>query len=322
MAAISQSVVNALINQTDETKRWRPTPNFKNVENTRSEPQYETFADDSKELTRQGVRALKGWITNGSQPGAASPKMKKKIESGRAIQVGIYYVHLDGSITGKVDDASTCQDIKCSGSMDNTGYDCDFTLASVTLKFIFVPIYDSTGAKNYFERTDGTKIYPIAINQETLFANLMPATDSTKVKLEVTFEISSQEKDENLVTVPCSELGGAYLTTITGLHDVCAVLSGISDTGATVKLSTDFGTAVTGLVAADFTSIDTGATSKIYNQTQDSDVSLTVTETATAGTYTLTWAAQDPDDELIIFGSVVGKDFTCASETPIVIPGS
>jgi len=325
MTAISKAVVTALINNDDPTKRWYPWPNMLNVENTRPEPEYETFNNNSKQLTQQNIRTVKGLITNAGQLGAASPKMKGKIESSQCGDIGVYYVGVNGSITGKVSPDSECVGCGCGVIMDNSGYQCDLTLASVTQRFIAVPIYDSEGALNYFERADGTKIYPVKLNQATVFANVVPAIDKAVNKLELSFDFDSFEQDQFLVTVPCSEVGGSYLTTITGLIDICGDVSDIAVTGFTIELKSDFGVLLEGITAANFYDANPaslGVPNKIYNKTQDTSITITSVTESSDGVYDVVIPAQTPGDILIIYIFKEGYDTTCVYDNPVVVAAS
>lgn len=319
--AITKEIINGLINQADPTKRIYPYPAHENAENVRSDPEYFTFNSNRKVKVQDGVRNFKAMITELAGKGAVSPNMIKAIESGQCAELGYFIIGINGDLTGTNGGDEGCSTCGCGKTLENTGFNC-VTIQSYAYKLIEVPIYDSTGAKNYLTREDGTKVYPIKIASATLNANYIPAKEKEPAMIAVSFDFDASEKDSNLVTVPCSELGGTYLLTVSGLHNVCAKISNITTTGATVTLKTDYGIPVEGMVAADFISSDSGATSSIFNDTDDADVAISGSDESAPGVYDLTWTAQDPEDELIPYGTLTGFDFTCASGTPIVIPTS
>lgn len=129
--------------------------------------------------------------------------------------------------------------------------------------------------------------------------------------------------DENIALF---DVEGTDLRTLSveGLYNVYSEISGISTTGATVKLFLEDSQVgkrypVTGLVSTDFVSAVGGATGKIYNQTDALDVTVTATETATPGTYTLAWAAQTVTDVLVPFAKKNRYDFTPLKTNTITI---
>lgn len=319
MPPITKGTFTQLINEADASKRFFPYPAFENVENVRAEPEYFTFNSNRKVRVQPGVRTFTGMITEIAGIGAVAPKMIGKIESGRCAEMGYYIVGVNGDLTGTNGGDEGCSTCGCGLSLDNTGFDC-VPIQSVAYKLIAVPLYDSNGVQNKITRADGTNVYPIKIASATLNVIYIPAKDKEPAMLAVSFDFDVSEKDENLVTIPCSELGGTYLLTISGLHDVCGVVSEIEDNGCVLELKTDFGIPKTGLVAADFVSAKAGETAKIYNKTQDTDITVTVSETTTPGTYELSWTSQSPEDELILFAKDEGFDFTCLKETEVVIP--
>ncbi len=86
----------ALINQTDRTKRWMPTPKVKNVENVRAESLMESFNDGSKEFIEPGIRNIKSLFTGAE----ASPQFAGKINSHRGSQKSFYGIDKAGNLVG------------------------------------------------------------------------------------------------------------------------------------------------------------------------------------------------------------------------------
>lgn len=173
---------------------------------------------------------------------------------------------------------------------------------------------------------DGLNIYPTAIDSGSIVAKYVEATDTTNPHIEVSWNYSQQEKDQNLAMIACSELGDVDLLTLRGLLDVTSVLTNITDTTVTITLITNAGTPLSpvkakGLVITDFVSSDSGATSKIYNSTTDADITITSVTESPAGSYNITVAsAQSEGDELIPMASKDGYDFSALADNPWEIP--
>ena len=68
-SVLNQAFFDALINQVDESKRWRPFPLMKNIEDVRAEATFFEFDDNSKEFVHEGSREFKGLIPTTSGKG-------------------------------------------------------------------------------------------------------------------------------------------------------------------------------------------------------------------------------------------------------------
>lgn len=173
---------------------------------------------------------------------------------------------------------------------------------------------------------DGTKLYPVRLDSESVSAQYIRATDTTVQALQLTFNFHPDESDSCLRIVLDSEMGDADLLTLKGLVNVYATFSSVTATGAHVKLYTEYGTIVNpntvkGLVTADFVSAATGTASKVRNQTSGTDVTVTATESTTSpGTYTLAWASQTTGNKIAIDCKKDGFDFTAVAAAPITMP--
>jgi hypothetical protein len=175
---------------------------------------------------------------------------------------------------------------------------------------------------------DGTKLYPIRIDQESLSIQFMGATDTTTQKLQVNFNFHPDESDSCLRMIAQTEMDDANLLTLKGLVDVYATYSSITTAGFTVKLSTDYGTPLTpvlvkGMTAPDFISSVGGATSKVRRTNNTpADVAVTVVESTTIpGQYAVTFGvAQTSLDEIQVLLKHNGYDFTDMLTDTIAIP--
>lgn len=169
--------------------------------------------------------------------------------------------------------------------------------------------------RNLIGSYDGTDLYPIQVENETMYAMLVKATDTTAQKIALSFEFSAEEKDEDLRIVTETE-AGTNLLNLSGLLDVNAAITGTSTTGFVATLTLDYGTfkspiSVVGWVKADFT---------LYNDTDGAPVSLTsatVTENPD-GTYTFaSLPAQTQYDVLTLSATKTGYEFP---DTTVTIP--
>jgi hypothetical protein len=173
---------------------------------------------------------------------------------------------------------------------------------------------------------DKTKMYPIRLDSESIAAMFVNATDTTIQAIRLMFNFHPDEQDSCIGMITATELTDAKPLLMKGLLDVYSTVSGISTTGATVELYTDYGSAITpvrvkGLVTADFVSSVGGATSKVRNSTDAADIAVTVTEGTgdNAGIYTLAWVAQTVSDVIIVKPLKNGFDFTEVTDSTITI---
>lgn len=158
-----------------------------------------------------------------------------------------------------------------------------------------------------------TKLAPIEAESDTIYAVMQKTIDGDVRQIKFGYDVATSEQDSQMWMVKAADIG-VNLNDLRGLIDVTPEYSNITATTLTVKLVTDGGDAlnpvlVKGLVTADFVSADGGATSRIYNATDDSDVTVTVVESP-AGSYTLTFLAQTAGDILVIKPLKNGFDFT------------
>jgi hypothetical protein len=171
--------------------------------------------------------------------------------------------------------------------------------------------------------SSATKFTGIEIESDTLNAILVKSQDKTIQKLKLNFNIAIGENDADLRMIQRSEL--AYdLSSARALIDVTSVITNISVDGFTVKLVTNGGTPITpvlckGLVTADFVSSVTAATSKVRNETDGADVTVTVVESP-LGVYEVTYSvAQTVGDIIILKPLKAGYDFSAVEAATITV---
>lgn len=90
-----QSWMTALLNNTDLSLRFFPTPELKNITTDKDDPEYEKFEDGSSIYIREGIRTFKAILPN------CPPMLKKKFESIRCNQVGAYLIDIEGNVIGR-----------------------------------------------------------------------------------------------------------------------------------------------------------------------------------------------------------------------------
>lgn len=270
---LNQAYFDAMINHADPTKRWYPTPAFKNINDVRGENKSFEFDDQTTEFLAEGARRFEGMIPGISGSGANSAQMKSIIESVRCGDYSVYAVTVKNQLAGNLS-------------------------------------------------SDGLGIEGVEIDEQSISAMFVKKTNTTPQHLLTSFNWSQITGDDRLRVIDCGEVGGANLMALRGLFEVCYDLLEITTTTLKLRLRTLFGTeknpiTVDGLVAADFVSSDSGATSKIFNETDNADVSITGVTENPDGTYELTFAAQDAGDILIPFAKKTGYDFTCMKDSPV-----
>lgn len=277
---LNKAYFDSMVNHADPTKRWYPMPKIKEVSNKRAEPNYWEFSDQSKQFLFEGARNFTALITSESGSGATAPAMKKQIESARCSDgMSVFIFSVSRQILGKNSD-------------------------------------------------DNLSIEPIQIDEQSIYAGFMFSSqvDKKNQHLALSFNFAATEKDDNLVWIACSELEGYDILLMKALLDICYELVDQTVTTLKIKLVTKeiFGSAINpftadGLVVGDFVSSDSGTASRIYNATDDSDVTITGVVESPDGTYELTFSAQTWGDALVPYASKTGYDFTCMKENPVEV---
>jgi hypothetical protein len=147
-------------------------------------------------------------------------------------------------------------------------------------------------------------LYPIAVDAATFYAKPVFTTDTTIQKIMLQGQWDVLQKDDDLRMISASSISAANIVNLKGLMNVYTTIVSTSTTTMVLDLYAKVGNIVTnypieGLVTADFVSSDTGSTSKMYNITDASDVTVTAAESTTIdGRYTLTYTAQTVADVL------------------------
>lgn len=187
-----------------------------------------------------------------------------------------------------------------------------------------VYLIDRVGSIYGMISSDGTQLFPMRLESESISAQMVWPTDTTVQKLQIKFDFHNEESDSCIRQVLKTEMDNADLLTVNGLVDVFATYSDISTTGFTVALYTGYGTVlnpvvVPGLVAADFISSDDAATSRLYNETDNANVTITGVTENPDGTYALTFAAQTVADIIVVKPKKNGYDFAAVEASKVTI---
>lgn len=142
---------------------------------------------------------------------------------------------------------------------------------------------------------DGASLYPIRVNNYSWDPMLIKANPSAVGKVQLKFEYSQLEKDENLRTISEDEITADVLNA-EGLLPVKGSVSGISTTGFVAALTVDYDVflsaskeVVPAWVVGDFA---------LQNKTTNSAVTITSVTEAPEGTYTFVIPAQSSADVL------------------------
>lgn len=173
---------------------------------------------------------------------------------------------------------------------------------------------------------DGETLYPIQIDSGSFYATFMEATpNENNAYIKIGFDFAQNEPDQNLRMIPCSSMS-YNIQNLRGLINVCATFTDPTETGVVVTLVTEWGdplnpTLDQGLVAADFA---------WKNVTQgNADIGFTGTggsfEETSPGVYAFTWdTADQPDagDEVQLIVTKNGRDYTCVTDTEVIITTS
>jgi hypothetical protein len=144
-------------------------------------------------------------------------------------------------------------------------------------------------------KTGSNYLYPIAVDAATFYAKPVFTTDTTIQKIMLQGQWDVLQKDDDLRMISASSISAANIVNLKGLMNVYATIVSTSTTTMVLDLYAKVGNIVTnypieGLVTADFVSSDTGSTSKMYNITDASDLTVAATESTTVdGRYTLTY---------------------------------
>lgn len=142
--------------------------------------------------------------------------------------------------------------------------------------------------------SDGTELFPVLIQDNTLYFGLTKSKPKEPQMLTITFEFSDAIRDSQLRIIPAADITANVLL-LDGLQTIQAVVSADSQTGFTVTLTTATASATSGIPVRGFLAADL----KLYNNTDDpghaAAIALTLVS-ETDGVYVFTHASQTASD--------------------------
>lgn len=140
---------------------------------------------------------------------------------------------------------------------------------------------------------DGTKLYPVRVNESSWVAQLVKETPTQGGRLSLEFDFARTEKDKDLRMISFNEIT-ADLTVLEGLRDVTAVTSAPAVDEVTVALTLPFDEFLNSAPPA--TGWTTATDWDLYNVTTASSVTVTSVTESPTGTYNLAYAVQTSAD--------------------------
>lgn len=158
------------------------------------------------------------------------------------------------------------------------------------------------------------KLYPIKVENQTWAPTLVKTTDTGVQKIQLSFDFSVEEDDENLrMITPVT----ANMLALKGLLDGILTVSAITTTSFTATINTCFGSLsdlikVQGLVIGDFALAE-------VTPTPGSITISSVTETS-PGVYDFVFPTETTGDVLSLTATKTGFDFSTFGAVTILIP--
>lgn len=119
---IDSTFIDGLVNNTDQSKKWFPIGDFRNVTDTRADPVTEAFSDGSTSITQQGLRTFVGWLI------AYPSSYLNSLNSFKCTNFGVYAVDDCGGLIGKKASNGALRPIR----VNNDSWYADYTKASDT----------------------------------------------------------------------------------------------------------------------------------------------------------------------------------------------
>jgi hypothetical protein len=162
------------------------------------------------------------------------------------------------------------------------------------------------------------KLYGIKVNQKSFSAIEKDPTPTTIGGIDISFEFSRDEKDEDLRQITAEELQNVDVLGFDGLLDVNATFTAITATSFVMDLAFDYGSVVKKQPMVGVTTPDV----TLYNVTDSA--SITVTSVAPdlliKGRYLVTMPSQTSAD--VLRATIVrnGFDFSSVSNQTIIVP--
>jgi hypothetical protein len=237
---INQAFVTAKVNAVDASERWYPVPSangIKDVEQVRAESKYKTFADDSKQFIRKGLKNFMGFLTGL----VATPVLVGKLDAVRCSDgMTVYKIDRDGNLIGSISSDGT---ILYGIDIDPESFDSQYVeplpndVAMVKIQFDFSVTHMDQNLK--------------AIKCSSITANLLMLRGLIDVCVEV-----SDITDTGFTATLTTDFGGAGDPTLDeGLEEADFTIVNETDADANVPI-TDFEETSPGVYVFTFASQD------------------------------------------------------------------
>lgn len=111
---LDQTYFEALVNETDKTKRWYPIGRkFENVEQARQESSFEEFDSGLKFRVQTGVKSFTGLLPE------TPAKLTKFFNSGNCLDLGVFFIDSEGNLIGNGEEYGFLKPFRVArGTMD------------------------------------------------------------------------------------------------------------------------------------------------------------------------------------------------------------
>ena len=131
---LDSAYFTALINQTDDSKRWYPLPPMLNVEDVRGEDLTESFNDGSTAFIQEGARTFTGITIK-----KPSPELLGKMKSWRCSTISLFVIDIDGNILGDGSEAGKLYPFKVDSETWSPKYmkTTDSTKAKIQIDYTY-----------------------------------------------------------------------------------------------------------------------------------------------------------------------------------------
>jgi len=155
-------------------------------------------------------------------------------------------------------------------------------------------------------------LYPIPVQNQTIYSKIIDKTKETLAKMQVTFMIDERFDDADFVYIPTDQITANLLTT-EALIEATATAGATTTTTTTMDIQLDF--SLSGRVSPDglepLQNFDDAAYFAIYNNTTLASVAVSaVSESSTtAGLYTIEWTTAQTTADVLEFSASAASPF-------------
>ena len=216
---LSQAVLDALINESDASKRWYPTPLIENVVTERADSSFDEAPSGRKAFIKQGTKntTYEIWKEGGALQG--------QLEKIRCSDVSVFIIDIDGGIRGTITDDN--DGFLYPVKIDNDSFDVKMIDATDTTVAKLAVTYD-------YDQTESDSSLRM-ISSGDITADLLGANGLLDISSTIIGVITTSTVTVKLTTI----FGSAgNLITDKGLIDTDFALAELSPTPGVVVIST------------------------------------------------------------------------------------